>query len=251
MAESEKTGARYAVLSETAASQLFGSYHIIGSIVELDGESYLITGIVKDEMKKEAAVYVPSTTVPDSIQVLMVKTREGGNAVQAGLMPLGVNGSNSKIIDLFETASSFRQQLLVSIYLGLALIMISITYRRLYRIHGRCVKINALRQTMYLAEVVSVSRRDLAGVAGECVVIASGIGILLLLCRRTLELVLGWRDVLKQYQYLSDYFFPGKVKWLVRCFYCGPVLFACFLTVVLMVIGICCRNEHRRRSTGY
>ena len=238
MEEAVRAGSRYAVLNEKAAFELFGSRNIIGNTILLDGEIFVITGIVENEIKKEAAVYVPSTTITAPVPVLMVKTKAAPESVRSDLMPLGVYETNSRVVDIHAVARSFWQQLLVGIGLYCALFLMLLTYRRVHIIRGCCLELKRRLEVMYPGQLMAVSRKVLLMLAGHVLIVAAEVGTLLFLLRHLLKIVLGWKDILQQYRYLSDYFFQGKVQWLVRYFYCGTTLFLGVIGLLLVIAGI-------------
>ena len=245
MEEAVRAGNRYAVLNNTAAYQLFGSYNIVGTTLELDGDMFLVIGVVKDQIKKEAAVYVPSGIISAPVHALLVKTEAAPETVRSSLMPLGMDESISRVIDLQAVSDFFRQQLLVGICLCAFLLLTAFTYRRVWVI-GRHVRVLGNRgQTMYCSELIRASRKDLQKVARQIIMLLAGVAVMLLLLREVLEMVLGWNELIKQYKLLSDVFFEGKVQWLVRYFYCGPLLLFCFLVLLSIAAGLHWAEGHK------
>ena len=233
-----KLGNHYAVLNETAAFRLFGSNDIIGNTVKLDGEIFLITGIVKDAKEDEAVVYVAASTISGKPRALMVKTKEGAGAVRNSLMQLAIFESNSKIIDLSAVSQSFWQQFITAVFAWGLLFTLGFAYRRLPKIKEHYTVMKLRYQTMYAKRLVKESRRELRGIACQGTLTVLSMAAFFLLSQRILRIILGWKDILEAFKYLSDYEFQEKLQWLIRYFYCGPVLFLLFFILLFMTAGI-------------
>lgn len=229
---------RYVILNEPTAFQLFGSSSIIGNTVKLDGELWMVTGIVKDGNKKNKMAYVPASAITGSPEVLMAKTEGGTGAVLNGLSRLGIYESNSRVIDVSAVALLFWQQFCVSVYLAIILLSCVFCCKRIALLGEHFGVIRLRYQIMYPDELIIKSRRELRQMACQGLsVLLSGM-ISLLLARQILQMALGWKDVGKEIKYLSDYFFQAKMQWLMRYWICGPVLFSVFAVTVFIIVGV-------------
>lgn len=234
--EAWNTGSRYAVLNENAAFRLFGGGSIIGNSVTLDGESYRITGIVKDEYNKAAMVYVPSSTMTGAPEVLMAKTAGGKGEVRTSLTKLNVYESNSRLIDLSALGESFGQFLIIAIFLSLSLVSLFVAYRGLIKLKEYYSVLKLRSQLMYMDQLMNEGRRELKGLVSQTGIIAGSFIIFCFLSQEILKRILEWKDILEDFKYLSDSYFLEKVQWLIRFFYCGPVLFFIFVFVLFVIV---------------
>jgi len=93
-------------------------------------------------------------------------------------------------------------------------------------------------QRMYCYELIAASRQELLRIVRQTVALLACSVIVLHLLRKILEMILGWKEMFNQYKLLSDTLFTGKVQWLVRYFYCGPLLFICFIVLLSIAAGL-------------
>lgn len=229
---------RYVILNEPAAFQLFGSSDIIGNTVKLDGELWMVTGVVKDGNKKNKVAYVPASAITGSPEVLMAKTEGGTGAVRNSLSRLGIYESNSRVIDVSAVALLFWQQFCVSVYLAIILLLVLFSCKRIALLGEHFGVIRLRCQIMYPEELIVKSRRELRQMVGQgLLVLLSGM-LSLLLARQILQMALGWKDVGKEIKYLSDYFFQAKMQWLMRYWISGPVLFSVFVITMFLIVGM-------------
>lgn len=245
--EAWNTGSRYIVLNEPMAFRLFGGGDITGNTVEIDGAIYLVTGVVLDGKKKEPAAYVPSSVLHESPEVLMVKTGEGSGAMISSLRRLGIYETNSRVIDVYAVSQIFWQLSLVSVCFIIAL---SVTLFIRSKLKELGILYNVLKQryqTMYPAELIRESRRELKRIASLGSTVILGTTFLLLLARQILWMALGWKETMDDIKYLSDYFFQDKMQWLMRYLISGPVLFLVFMTAVFLMLAL---NYFDRSSRG-
>lgn len=229
---------RYVILNEPAAFQLFGSSNIIGNTVKLDGELWMVTGIVKDGNKKNKMAYVPASAITGSPEVLMAKTKGGTGAVLNSLSRLGIYESNSRVIDVSAVARLFWQQFCVSVYLTVILLSFIFSCKRIAVLGEHFGLIRLCYQIMYPDELIVKSRRELRQMACQGLLMLLSGMISLLLARRILQMALSWKDVGTEIKYLSDYFFQAKMQWLMRYWISGPILFSVFVITLFMIAGI-------------
>ncbi len=229
---------RYAVLNETAAYSLFGGSNIIGNTVKLDGEVFMVTGVVKDNNRKKEVVYVPSGVMPGSPEVLMIKSGSGIGEVRNSMAQLGGYESNSRVLDLFTISRSFENQLTAAAFLCLSVWTLFFAYKGVVKIVHYFFVIKLRSKKWYLNQLVNESRVELKRIAVWTAVTGICGLIFLFLAGRILRLALEWESILKEFRYMSDFFTQEKEQWLIRWFYCGPVLFLIFLVVLLLIVVI-------------
>lgn len=234
-AESWAMGNRYVMLNEPAAFKLFGSSNIIGNTVKLDGEVWMVTGIVKDGNKKNMMVYVPASTITGFPEALMAKTEGGTGTVRNSLRRLGIYESNCRVVDVSAVALLFWQQFCVSVYLGIGLLSLMFTYKRISALREHFGLLRLRYQIMYLDELIAKSRRELRQMACQILLMILSIMTFLLLARKILNMALIWKDMGSEIKYLSDYFFREKMQWLMRYLISGPILFSVFVIAMLML----------------
>jgi len=235
---------RYVVLNEPTAFRLFGGGDIIGNTVKLDGELWMVTGIVKDGNKKNMMAYVPASAITGSPEVLMAKTEGGTGAVRNSLRRLGIYESNSRVIDVSAVALLFWQQFWVSVYLTIILLLLIFSCKRIVVLGEHFGLIRLRYQMMYLDELIVKSRRELRQMVGQGLLILLSGMISLFLTRQILQTALRWKDIGTEIKYLSDYFFQEKMQWLMRYWISGFVLFSVFVITMLILETILWPSYH-------
>ncbi|MGL5435736.1 MAG: ABC transporter permease [Lachnospiraceae bacterium] len=233
-----RMGSHHAVLSESAAFHLFGSYDIIGSTVMLGGESFLVTGVVKDQVKKEAAFYIPSGLLAGTVQVLMLRTSAGTGEIRNRLIRLGIYEDNTRLLNLAKMAAVYEQLFFVGVSMYLILCLLSFAAGRTDRLTEFYQVAKLRHKIMYLSKLVKESRNDLPGIIYQLVLLISSLSAICLLAGRILFMILPWKALLKAFNYLPGGVFQSKIQWLHRYFSCGPVLFFLFLLVFFCLIGL-------------
>ncbi len=233
----------HAVLSETAAFRLFGGYDIIGSTVKLNGENYLVTGVVGDAAKKEAAVYIPSGLYSGTVRMLMLRTGAGTGEIRNQLSRLGVYESNTRLLDLEAMARIYEQLFFIGISLCLILCLLFFVVKRIDRL-TEVYQITKLRyKIMYLPQLLNKSRDDLPVVLYQLALLISAVTAACLLAGKILFVILPWKALLKSFRYLPGGGFESKIQWLNRFFFCGPVLFLLFLPVFFCLMCLCLKSD--------
>lgn len=232
-----QAGNRYAVLNEFAAFRLFGGSGVVGNTVMLDGRSYLVTGVIEDGHKKEMIVYVPATSTGGIPERLIVRSEDGAGAIRNGLRRLQIYESNSRIINLSELSQSFKLQLTAAAFLVLVIVFGGGIWRHLNIAWRRGMQFWRRRESLYLAQLIRAGRDDLAVMGGHLSLTALyGITVIYLI-NRIIRMILEYKDILSQFKYMTDSYFQGKIQWLVRFFYCGPVLFLVMMAALLMAVA--------------
>lgn len=232
-----QTGNRYAVLNEFAAFRLFGGSGVVGNTIKLDGRSYLVTGVIGDGHKKEMMVYVPATSIGGIPERLIVRSEEGTGAIRNGLRRLQIYESNSRIVSLSELSQGFKLQLTAVAFLVLLIVFGGGIWRRLKIVGSRGTQFWLRRKSLYTAQLIRAGREDLIVMGGQLGLTALYGMAAIYLIDRIIRMSLEYKDILNQFKYMTDYFFQGKIQWLVRFFYCGPVLFLVIVAVLLMAVA--------------
>lgn len=236
----QTAGSHHAVLSETAAFWLFGSYDIVGSTVILNGERFLITGIVNDQAKEEAAVYIPADISADGsadmVPVMLLRTDSSIGEIRNQLTRVGVYEANTRFLNLAVMSNLYRQLLAVAVGLYLFLPLAIFAGKRIDCIKGVWAVFKLRRKIMYLPEAVMKSRGDLRQALCQMALLAAAVWAAGWIAKTILMAMLPWKDLLESFRYLSDAYFSARISWLCRYFYCGPVLFGLLLLILAALI---------------
>jgi len=248
--ETWSVGSRYVVLNEPAAFRLFGSSDIIGNTMKLNGEVWMVTGIVKDGKKKDMRVYVPSSAITGTPEALMAKTEEGMGAVRNSLRRLGIYEADCSVVDVMAVAQLFWQQFCVAIYFGIALLALLFNWVKISALRGYVELFKRRYKKLYLNELVVENRREFAQAASQGMLFLLGVLSFLMLIRQILKMALVWKDIAPEIKYLTDYFFQDKMMWLMRYLISGPILFSIFVIAMTVVFVSVFKEVAFRQPTG-
>lgn len=232
--ESWMMASRYVVLNEPAAFQMFGSSSIIGNTVKFDGEVWLVTGVVNDGYKKKIMAYVPASAITGNPEALLAKTSGGTAAVLNHLSILDVYEGNCRAVDVEAVAGLFGQLFIAAVDLVIVLTAFIFICKKVSILKNDYGVLKLHYQIMYLDELAVKNRRKLGRMTLQGLQLIFSIMAVFFLARKILEMALGWKDIGSQIQYLTDYYFPVKMQWLMRYLVSGPVLFCSFVMALVM-----------------
>jgi hypothetical protein len=95
---------RHAVLNEKAAFDLFGSRSITGALLKIRGETWIVSGVIRDGDEDECRVYVPSSVQGgEALFLLALINPQGGLSaayIKNRLPSLGVREGDFEFYDL-------------------------------------------------------------------------------------------------------------------------------------------------------
>jgi hypothetical protein len=94
---------KHAVLNETAARTLFGSYRVAGKTIKLKDGIWLVTGVLADGDDENSIMYVPSSVtggMPKSLVLLLAPDKGISEAyAKSVLKTLNIHESNYRFIN--------------------------------------------------------------------------------------------------------------------------------------------------------
>lgn len=236
---------RHAVLNETAAFQIFGNNRISGQTLKLNGEPWIVTGVIQDEDTENANIYVPSSVTGGRAESLMALMDDNVTEayVKNALKSVGIHDNNYDFINLSKSASAFDERFSVGWKAALFAVILLFIFKagggiiqnlRFYR--------NRLRE-IYFRELLSYHRADLAKTTAGIIFIAAGVTAGLLLSVQILETCLTWQEIAPVTGELAAGDFGGSLVWLRDYQWIGIALFVAYIVVVLLCFLFAFRRE--------
>jgi len=230
---------RHAVLGETAAFQIFGSSRVSGQTLKLNGESWIITGVIQDNDTENANIYVPSSVTGGQAESLMVlmddKDITEAYAINA-LKSVGIHENNYDFINLSKSASAFSQRFSVALKAALSAAILLFVFNA----YGRLVQsLHFYRKRMreiYFRELFVYHRADFVRTLAGLLFLAAGIALILLLFLGILETCLTWQEIIPVTGELTAGDFGGRLAWLRDYQWIGAALFAACTGVIVLSV---------------
>jgi hypothetical protein len=245
-AAAEQAGSREAVLNEAAAFQLFGGQGAYGQIIKMEGASWLVVGVLDDGDRENPRVYAPASVAGGSIDGLLVLLDDNlvnVDYAKNGLKQLGVYDSNYTIVDLAAASAAFGQRLIVSLQAALILIILLLLQRCAALLSSRLPLYRDQLKQLYLREVLSAHRSDLAKTALAALAFLCGIAALLVLGLQILTICLGWPKLLPPGHAWAMGSFENKLAWLHTWHPIGVGVFALLLVVLAVILALAWRRK--------
>jgi hypothetical protein len=231
-----KAGNREAVLNIAAAFKLFGSDDVVGQLLKINQDTWLIAGVLDDGDDEALRVYVPSSVTggsADSLMALLDGRQVNAEYAKNGLKQLGVFDGAYTIVDLAAVSAAFGQRLMVGIYSILILILALLLRYFAGRLISRLPYYQAQFQSLYLRELLSANRGDLGKLALTTFALIGGIAALMALALQILKISLGWPGLLPAGHNWAMGSFAVKLAWIHDWHYPGVILFAALLVVLV------------------
>lgn len=223
-------GSKHAVLNKTAAFQIFGSRLISGKTVKVNGEAWLVSGVIEDGDDENANLYVPAGLLdgrPGSVMVLL--SGQGGISeayVKNTLKGVAIHDNSHDFVSLSQAASAFGERFSVSWKLALLsallLLILAGTGGLLKKLHFFRHRLREL----YLREVFALHRADILKMAGVLLALLAGTGTMLLVSLQILESCLRLWELSPVPIELSAGDFGRRVSWLIQYQTLDTLLFA-------------------------
>ncbi|MDR2376709.1 MAG: ABC transporter permease, partial [Treponema sp.] len=235
-AENEKN--RHAVLNRTAAARLFGAVSITGKNIRLEGELWLICGVVNDGDDEPPRIYVPASIRGEGPRSLLARTGDatgdviddviygttGDAHIKNALKTLGAGELSHRFFDLSQ-----RQGLRLGIALR-ALVCV------LFAVFAKYCLRNIGTAARPFKENVRFLRRRIPGLALLC----AGTPLCLHLVRRILEASLRLKDLPSLHSIASAGEFPALLTSLQACDQAELTAFILFLTALAALLFSVC-----------
>lgn len=218
---------KYVTLNETTAFQMFGSNRITGKPLKINGETWVVTGVIQDNDTENLNLYVPASVSgrkTDSIMVLMdgIFTEA---YVKNALKSIGVHDDSYDFVNLSKSAGAFAERFAVAWKTALLTMIIFIIYLTGSKLLNQLRLLHDRLHDVYFKELIFHYRKELLKVMGALAAVVGGITAALALSLQILAICLSWQELTPIAGELIDGAFGHKLRWLRDCQLPGEVLF--------------------------
>ena len=227
---------RHIVLNETAAFQIFGSTHIAGQTLKLDGESWIITGVIQDGDADHSNLYVPASVTggqAGSVIALLDDTVTEAYARNA-LKSIGIHESNCEFFNLARSVGIFGECVSVAWKSALFLLLLFFAFRTGSDLSARLRFDRAKLEDLYFREMLAQYRPDVLRTAGSMLFLIMGVVIMLFLSLQILETCLTWRSLPLITGELTAGDFGRRLVWLRDMQPISFILFAAYIAGIIL-----------------
>lgn len=238
---------KHVVLNKTAAFQMFGSSHINGSVLKLNGEAWIITGVIQDNDKENANLYVPASVNggrADSVIVLL-----GGAVTEAyaknALKSIGIHDNGYDFINLSKSAEAFSGRFSVAWKAAMSSFILLFILAAGGKLLKKTSFYREQMRELYLRELVAHNRKDLLKTICGLVAFIAGIVAVFMLSLQILETCLTWQELARITGELTAGDFGQKLLWLRDYQILGDILFwGCICVVAFGFILVLFRRPY-------
>lgn len=233
-----ETKQKHAALNETAAYSIFGGSNITGSTLKINGETWIVTGVILDNDEENANIYVPATLTGGRADSVMVLT--GASVTESyaknRLKDAGVRDTDYDFIKLSKSAGVFYERFSVAWKSALLAIFMLLILTSGGKILKQLRFYKDKMRELYFTELVIRYRKDFLKAVAGFVLFAAGIALMLMLSLQILETCLTWQELIPVTDGLASGDFGHKLLWLKNYQVFGEVLF--WLSICLVVSGL-------------
>lgn len=230
---------RYAVLNETAAFSVFGSRNISGSKIQMNGEAWIVAGVIQDNDTENSNIYAPSSVTGGQTQALMALMGQKNGINKAyiinELKDIGVRETDSDFIDLSQAAYSFTERFWVSLKAAWCIAVIIFGKKGVLFIAKQLSAYKNKLRRAYMRELVAEHLVGIVKTSAAALLLLAGFGTALYFMRQILETCLAWREMSLPDRYLSGDF-VNKLAWIYDHQPIGIGLFAAFLMTAAAIL---------------
>ena len=242
---------KYAVLNETAAYDIFGSINISGETLKINGETWLVAGVMRDGDEESPNVYLPSSVTGGQADSLLafLDANAGVNEAYAknAMKELGVNEANYNIVNLSSSALAYEERFSVARETAVCiLILIFIRYQGI-KLKNKLLDYKNRLKSKYLKELFAENRIDLIKAAGSVFLLISGVAAILHILLQILEICLKWQTLPPASILLNEKSFQGRMAFLQDHYLLGTALF--FISLVVLALILFLAWKHLPRET--
>jgi hypothetical protein len=186
---------RHAVLNETAAFTLFGSNNIVGKTIKLDKETWLVSGVLRDNDDANNVIYIPSINTINNVQsanvsaiIAMLAPERGISETYAKnmLKTLGIQDAAYMFVNMEHMANLYWEWLFVVIKVALCVLFGAFAPAILRRIKAAALVFMDTLKQQYLKDSLAMCRKELLRIIMLGIFLLTGIVICLILLSQVL-----------------------------------------------------------------
>ena len=191
---------RHAVLNETAAFTLFGSNKIVGKTIKLDGETWLVSGVLRDNDDENNLIYIPSINNAQSVNasaiIALLAPERGISETYAKntLKALGVKEAMYMFVNMENMANLYWEWLFAALKLALCVLFGAFTPAILHRIKVTALVFMDTLKQQYLKDSIAMRRKELLRIIVMISFLLASIAFCLTLLSQVLAGCLYWHS---------------------------------------------------------
>ena len=204
---------RKAVLNKTAAFNIFGSIDISGLELRIDGEEYIVSGVLYDNDEDNNNIYVPAGLLSLKPEMIIFRIQESAGATKEfalnELKNAGVSENNYNVFDLAGTERFFAGKIKLAFYAALCSLLFVLAALIKDRLVESAVLFRRLLKYEYAKDIIA--REKLTHIK-VCLYILAAAAVLAVFLYSLLEitnLLMAW-DSYKSSMENIPLFFLGK-----------------------------------------
>ncbi|GHU58592.1 hypothetical protein FACS189444_2500 [Spirochaetia bacterium] len=233
------TQQKHAVLNQTAAAAIFGSYHVAGKTIKLKNGTWLITGVVADGDDVNNIIYVPSSVAggaPHALAILMAGDSGVNEAYTKSILKtLGVHEAHYRIINTDTLSRIYGERVSVALMILFCMVFVCLCPPGLSKMNRGLAEYLDRLQYKTARDIITENRSDIIKKAVILLLLLAGAVIVLVLLLRILVICLGWRDTPSFSGLIQNEFLP-KTTLFTNYHQWDIVLFIIFLLLAISVI---------------
>lgn len=241
---------RFAALNESAAFTMFGGTSIDGQTINIDGQPWIITGVI-DDGQEDSRLFVPSSVSGGYIRSLMVRMGGGigQDYVVNVLAGFGIRDGDYAFINLSAAAGTIGERFTAAWKVAACLAFILIGIKGLAKLAKAYNILKQETDNYYLGELLIYRRADIAKAGVIVVLLLGGIASTLSLLLRIMATVLRWQDMSLPVWYPGADF-AYMLSWLRDIHTASVWVFGTYLLVVFIAAAIHVGTIGRKNCGG-
>ena len=212
------------VLNETVAFKTFGNFDISGNEIELNGEFYMVIGVIEDGLE-EPVVYLPASLVGgiagDFIAVVDVEEK-----TLADLKTIGISENKFHFVNLDKIAGVVRNKALLAVLLFGSLVLVWLMNKGLRHSSLLFKQLQEIGKEKYFSEVIGSPAAKQFLLFGILIIL--GISATLVLFLKSVEIILQWRAYADALSEIATTAFGGRIQLLQKLYSYSNIAFAVF-----------------------
>jgi hypothetical protein len=193
------TKQRHIVLNKTAAFAIFGGDNITEKVIKMNGESWIVSGVIDDGDEENKNSYIPSSIsggAPTTLLALLDPAKGINTIYAAGaLKSFGVHDTDHIVVNLDAAYKLYWERLIVALEAAFCVVFLVVFHKRFSRLGAIVKKLRDRSKWLYADRLFIEHVRDFFSIAGGALLLLAGVALCLVLLSRILADGLRWRDM--------------------------------------------------------
>lgn len=231
---------RTAVLNEPAAFELFGNYDIVGNNIILQGKSYIVAGVIRDEDSENKNVYIPITLLSDKPTAFMTYIDiENGiteEYIKNEFKELDVTESNYYFINFRKINKIIHEQALTAL---MAIILIGLSFILKHSISKFKTLYEVLKELLmqyYFKEILNNKPELIYKMIRILLRIAFCVFGALIIAYNVFKICINWNASVKELIELNFDCFINQIQFIRYVFIFSTIAFIGFIIILILCL---------------